>query len=129
MSIQSLLFFFLVFATPEISSAQQADSDSSAKDPHEVQPERPTVATHAGTVAPGWAEIEIGVEHDHYSGGDNTLSFPGNLKIGVFPRAQLNVIASGLHGTASNPSASGIGDVTLGLKYRLLEAATIVSDF
>ena len=31
-----------------------------AKDPHAAQPERPTVATHAGTVARGWFEIETG---------------------------------------------------------------------
>ena len=28
-----------------------------ARDPRAVQPERPTVATHAGTVAPGRLEI------------------------------------------------------------------------
>src|SRR5207248_820985 len=37
-----------------------------ARDPHEVQPERPTVATHAGTVAPGWIELEWGSEWDRY---------------------------------------------------------------
>lgn len=86
MTLRYAAFLLLAFATPDISSAQQAESDSSAKDPHEVQPERPTVATHAGTVAPGWVEIEVGVERDHYSNGDNTLSFPANVKIGVFPR-------------------------------------------
>ena len=129
MRLRDVGFLLLVFATPHITSAQQPESDSSTKDPHEVQPERPTVATHAGTVATGWLEIELGGERDHYSDGDNTLSFPTNIKIGVFPRGQVNLIASGLFGTMSNPSAKGIGDVTLGLKYRLLEAATIVNDF
>ena len=129
MILRYAAFLLLLFATPDIGSAQQPESDSSAKDPHEVQPERPTVATHAGTVAPGWVEIEIGGERDHNSDGTNTLSFPTNVKIGVFPRAQVNVIVSGLVGTVSNTSARGIGDVTLGLKYRLLEDATIVSDF
>jgi len=36
-------------------------------DPHEAQPERPTVATHAGTVAPGWVEFEAGSEFDRYA--------------------------------------------------------------
>ena len=31
-----------------------------AADPHAAQPERPSVATHAHTVAPGWAEVELG---------------------------------------------------------------------
>ncbi|MDQ2767543.1 MAG: hypothetical protein M3Y30_10345 [Gemmatimonadota bacterium] len=34
--------------------AQRADSAAAPNDPHTAQPERPTVATHAGTVAPGW---------------------------------------------------------------------------
>lgn len=129
MRLQDVAFLLLVIATPNIICAQQPESDSSARDPHEVQPERPTVATHAGTVAPGWVEIEIGGERDHYSDGNNTLSFPTNVKIGVFPRGQVNLIASGLFGTTSNSSARGIGDITLGLKYRLLEASPIVNDF
>ena len=35
-----------------------------ADDPRAVQPERPSVATHAGTVAPGYVEIESGIERD-----------------------------------------------------------------
>ena len=34
-----------------------------ARDPREVQPERPTVATHAGSVAPGFLEVEWGAEY------------------------------------------------------------------
>jgi hypothetical protein len=30
------------------------------RDPHAVQPQRPSVAMHAGTVAAGWLEIEGG---------------------------------------------------------------------
>ncbi len=43
-----------------------ASAQAPARDPHAVQPERPTVATHAYTVAPGWVEIEAGVELDRY---------------------------------------------------------------
>ncbi len=118
---------FVLLSVP--SSAQQPATDTSARDPHEVQPERPTVATHAGTVAPGWLELEIGGERDRYADGGTALSFPANVKIGVGSHAQLNVLASGLVGTAANSSARGIGDLTLGLKYRLVEDAPIVSDF
>ena len=38
-----------------------AQTDSAAN-PRAVQPERPTVATHAGTVAPGYMELEEGGE-------------------------------------------------------------------
>ena len=119
----------LVLATPVAIAAQQADSAGAAKDPHEVQPERPTVATHAGTVAPGWLELELGGERDRYFSGEKTTSFPANIKIGVGPRAQVNLLASGLAGTNGNSSARGLGDITVGLKYRLLEAVPVVRDF
>src|SRR5215467_14475818 len=45
-------------------------------DPHAAQPERPTVATHAGTVAPGWVEIEAGAELDRYDGDVSGLAVP-----------------------------------------------------
>jgi len=127
MRIPATAFLILVVVTPIITSAQE--TDSSARDPHEVQPERPTVATHAGTVTPGWLELEIGGERDRYSDGQKAFSFPANIKIGAGPRAQINVLASGLDGTAGNSSARGLGDVTLGLKYRLLDAVPILQDF
>src|ERR1051325_4189243 len=37
-------------------------SAQDAADPRAVQPERPTVATHAGTVAPAFLEIETGIQ-------------------------------------------------------------------
>src|SRR5207247_3724752 len=40
-------------------SVRPASALVQAPDPHAAQPERPTVATHAGTVAPGWIEIEF----------------------------------------------------------------------
>ena len=123
------LILCLSFLAAEPSFAQQAPTDSPARDPHEVQPERPTVATHAGTVAPGWLELEIGGERDRYSDGETALSFPANVKIGAGSRAQINILASGLAGTPANFSARGIGDVTVGLKYRLLDDAPAVSDF
>jgi hypothetical protein len=111
------------------AAAQQSAADTAVKDPHEVQPERPTVATHAGTVAPGWLEVEIGGEHDRYSGGETALSFPANVKIGAGSHAQINLLASGLDRTQANPQARGLGDVTVGLKYRLLDDAPVLSDF
>jgi hypothetical protein len=94
-----------------------------------VQPERPTVATHAGTVAPGWLELETGGEWDRYPDGGRVLNFPTNLKVGVAPRAQFNITAAEFRGTAGDPSAHGAGDVTLGLKYRLINDGPIVGDF
>ena len=50
---------FVVACAPVLSSGS-----TTPVDPRQVQPERPTVATHAGTVAPGYLEIETGVESE-----------------------------------------------------------------
>lgn len=72
-----------------------------ARDPRAVQPERPTVATHAGTVAPGWLEIEAGVERDRFAGSPATFSTPIVFKLGVAERAQLSILATTLHARSS----------------------------
>ncbi len=86
-----------------------------ASDPHAVQPERPTVATHAGTVAPGWLEIETGVEHDRFDPGVSTAFTPTVLKFGLASHAQLSVFGSAVH----DPATTGFGDVGVGVKWRL----------
>lgn len=98
-----------------------------APDPHAVQPERPTVATHAGTVAPGWIEIEWGVEWDRFADDSSGAGVPIVAKIGLSPRAQLNV----LH-TAVRPPGSGsvhAGDLALGVKWRLTDQAPVLGRF
>jgi hypothetical protein len=94
-------------------------------DPHAVQPERPTVATHAHTVARGWLELEEGGEWDRFSDGSKSFNAPTNLKIGLAERAQLNLMGSVLHDAGS----TALSDITAGLKYRLLDDANVVGDF
>src|ERR1700688_2765409 len=58
--LRACAFGLVALATSSRLGAQPATQsirDSTARDPHSVQPERPTVATHAGTVAPGWVEL------------------------------------------------------------------------
>ena len=74
-----------LIATCERARAQGPDSAAEPADPHAAQPERPTVATHAGTVAPAWVEIEAGVEHDDLDGAHALLT-PTVLKFGIAPR-------------------------------------------
>ena len=61
--------------------------------PHAVQPERPTVATHAGTVAPGWLEIEAGAELDRYADASHGGLAPVLFKLSLAPGLQLNTQA------------------------------------
>jgi hypothetical protein len=112
-------------ATTPTVSRSSADS-SKGKDPHAVQPERPTVATHAGTVAPGWVELEAGAERDHYAPDANGFVTPTVLKIGIADNMQLS-----LFGGVSKPAGStaGLGDLAAGIKWRIVDDAPIVGDF
>jgi hypothetical protein len=107
--------------------AAAASAHAQAVDPHTAQPERPTVATHAGTVAPGWVEIEAGVERDARQGA-RTLATPTVLKLGVAPRLQLDLAGSFIHQSGTLPDYSSLGDVAMALKWRLLEHAPVVGD-
>jgi hypothetical protein len=95
------------------------------RDPHEAQPERPTVATHAGTVAPGWLEIETGVERDRL---DRATSFtvPIVAKFGVASHVQISLLES-VGNSAASPTA--LGDAAVGVKWRLLDSARVLGDF
>lgn len=99
---------------------------SPGDDPHAVQPERPTVATHAGTVAPGWLEIETGIERDRFSSAAVGYVTPTVLKVGLVDHVQLSIAGSVGHPA---PGITGFGDVAAGLKVRLLDDAAFVGDF
>ena len=115
-------------ASAGIARAQDSTRAREPEDPHTAQPERPTVATHAGTVAPGWVEIESGVEHDNLHGA-HTFFTPSVLKFGLAPRVQLELASAFVHLSGTNPDYSGIGDASAALKWRLVENAPVVGDF
>jgi hypothetical protein len=115
------LIVALVFA------ARLSAQDSSAVDPRAVQPERPTVATHAHTVAPGYVEIETGIEGDNAGGGRRSYFLPTVTKVGVASHVQLNLITPVVF---SGPGQStGLGDVGLGVKWRLRDHDPVLGDF
>lgn len=124
MSRQSLSILLLI----AVAATATAQTDS-AYNPNTVQPERPTVATHAGTVAPGYWELEEGIERDRLPGDQETFVLPINLKIGLASRAQLNLLLN----IFSRPHAPGsdvdVGDFSVGVKYRLVVDAPVVGDF
>jgi len=101
----------------------QHDTTASAR---AVMPERPTVATHAFTVASGYLEIETGGERDHFAPSTNGLSFPTVFKIGLAKRAQLGV---DVPFTKTPGLSTGIGDVSVGIKYRIVDDAPLLGAF
>jgi hypothetical protein len=102
-------------------AAQQPDSTN----PRDVQPERPTVATHAGTVARGYFEIETGLERDQM-GGSRSIVAPTVLKFGVASHVQVSVFGSG---TQPSGFGTGLGDAGVDVKWRVVDDAPILGDF
>ena len=99
-----------------------------ARDPRVAQPERPTVATHAFTVPPGYLEVELGGEWDRYRSREQGQQYPIFVKVGLSPTVQLGVLLPVLRPPGS---ASGLGDATLFGKVHLTEAGThpVLADF
>jgi hypothetical protein len=94
-----------------------------------VQPERPTVATHSGTVARGWIELEEGGEWDKLPGGHRLFVAPTSLKIGLAQRAQLNFLFNLIVDPALSGGSFATSDLTIGLKYRILDRNPILGAF
>ena len=90
-------------------------------------PERPTVATHAHTIAPGYVEIESGVEGDRTGAGKRAYFSPTVTKVGLASHVQLNVTTPVVF--EGPGQSSGSGDVSVGVKWRLLDDHAILGDF
>ncbi len=115
----------MMFAPSRVSG------QSVATDPHAAQPERPTVATHAYTVAPGYLEIEVGAQ-DMQPRSTSQFSIPAVVKLGIVPRLQLELQGGYARNTTQGPprtSDAGASDIAIALKQRVLDAAPLVHDF
>lgn len=109
-------------------AAQQSEKPPApvAVDPRAAQPERPTVATHAGTVAPGYWEIETGIELDRFA--DASRSSVGTLvtKIGIGSHVQLSLFSAVVK---PSDNSGGVGDFGVGVKWRLFDDHPVLGDF
>lgn len=121
-SSHALVVVALIAVGASGAFAQQPDSTTN---PRDVQPERPTVATHAGTVAPRYFEIETGLEFDRLAGSRSVIA-PTVLKLGVAPRVQFSVFGSG---SQVSGTGTGLGDAGLDVKWRVLDGAPVLGDF
>ena len=98
-------------------------------DPRQAQPERPTVATHAFTVAPGFVEIESGVQGFRPSPGTTQIDTPSVVKIGLTSYLQLDLFVSASEIRQSGGTAGGLADAAVGLKWRLARTSPVLGDF
>ena len=111
------------------ASGRAVAQSTSAPDPRAAQPERPTVATHAHTVAPGYVEIEVGLLGIHPAPDSGRLDVPGLVKIGISTHVQLDVFVDWNRTSLSGRTSSGVGDTALGLKWRVLDKSPALGDF
>jgi hypothetical protein len=109
-----------------VSLAPVALWGQEAADPRATRPERPTVATHAWTVAPRHLELETGVEWDRNPDASHTVLTPTLLKIGIAARTQPGFQAN----LNQPPGASlGVADVAILLKQRLADSLPVLGAF
>jgi hypothetical protein len=115
-------------AATETSRTTVTTNTADTTDPHAAQPERPTVATHAETVAPGWVEIEAGGTRSASHGVTNVQT-PTVIKIGIASHLQLALATAVVAISGPGRRATGLGDAAAIVKWRLLDHAAVVGDF
>ncbi len=103
-------------------------AQAETQDPRAAQPERPTVATHAYTVAPKYIELEIGGQRYESGSATTRRDRPMLLKIGVSGRLQIDLFAGVTRLTGSSATLA-IGDISAGMKWRVLDAAPVLGAF
>ena len=107
------------------SAAAQA-APVALPNPRKAQPERPSVATHAFTVAPGHVELETGFQRQKQGTLADRLAIPIKVKIGLNERIQLHIAPGVQRDTDSGYAESGLTDLVLGLKWRLTDDVPVL---
>lgn len=102
---------------------------ASTRDPREAQPERPTVATHAYTVAPGIVELEVGGLHQPLGEAGNLFGIPALFKVGLGSRIQLDIAPGWLGTEQGGQRTAGLTDLSLGVKWRVWDKAPVLGAF
>lgn len=125
----SMKSVFPVMLLLSVVAASARAQGTAPKDPREAQPERPTVATHAYTVAPGIVELETGVQQQHPSPSSNSVGVPMLFKIGLTSRLQLDIAPGWLRGSDASGAQAGLTDLVLGVKWRLVDHSSVLGAF
>lgn len=111
------------------ASASAGAQGVATANPHAAQPERPTVATHAYTVAPGWIELETGIQRQREGALADRLALPIVVKIGLGERLQLGVAPGWQREAQGGGAQAGITDLLVGVKWRLTDHAPVIGAF
>src|SRR5439155_396109 len=93
---------------------------AASQSPHAANPERPTFATHAYAVAPGYAEVEQGLAARGTGSLREATSWDVNLKVGLSRHVQL-----GLFGFTPGGAGPRLAGVLGAATIRLAEWAVV----
>ncbi|MFL5384003.1 MAG: transporter [Longimicrobiaceae bacterium] len=115
----------LALCVPAALRAQGEERDSTA-----VLPERPTVATHAYVIKPGFVEVETGVTAFRPT-DDGTFDVPNTIKFGLTRWLQL-AISPGFTSNRGGPGGDlqvGFGDLSVAAKLVVGTGLPVLADF
>jgi len=101
--------------------------DSTESDARTALPERPTVATHAYTVAPRYVELEAGVQVAQPR-NQSVAQVPVLLKIGLTPTLQLDLAPGYIRVRDHGNVTSGLTDFAFGVKWHALSDVPTLGD-
>jgi hypothetical protein len=80
-------------------------------------------------VAPGWIEIEAGVQRQSEGALADRLAMPIVVKIGLAERLQLGVAPGWQREAEGGGARAGVTDLLVGLKWRVVDDAPVIGAF
>jgi hypothetical protein len=119
----------LATAAAALAQASPAPPQPVPPDPRAARPERPSVATHAFTVAPGVFELEAGTQRQADGALQNYLALPFLMKIGLGPRVQLDIAPGWQRNDEYGRVTAGMTDLVVGVKWRVADDAGVLGTF
>lgn len=91
----------------------------------EIEPDRPEITESARLVPRGALQLESGLSYSRERRGgrpaEETFEAEGDLRIGLLRDVELNVGWAPLVRVRGRDDDTGVGDVTLGVRYRFVE--------
>lgn len=96
-----------------------AASAAGAAEEEDIAPDRPSVGTGSGIVAPGLFQIESGLEYARQS-GTGRFHAESLLRAGIASGLEARLLVEPVTVLTDGSTEAGFGDITLGLKYRYL---------
>ena len=109
-----------------VALAASAPARALAEGQTPVDPDRPSVSTSARTVPPGAIQIEIGglYTHERSAGApaQREAALEATVRVGIVSTLEVRIDGAPIVWQRSDDDHNGLGDLTLGAKWRLVEA-------